>query len=182
MAQKPLILPVNEKSPSWGRNCFIAPNATLVGDVILGDNCTVWFGAIIRGDVSPIRIGHTSNIQDGVVIHGTFGKSETKIGNHVSIAHNAVVHGCTIEDGVLVGMNAVIMDNAIIGTGCVIAAGAVVLENTICEAGYIYAGMPAKKIKPVGEDVKERIRITPLNYTWYAKWFDSSINPLIKYD
>lgn len=166
-----LILPVLDKLPTWGNDCFIAQNATIVGDVVLGDNCSVWFNAVIRGDVNQIRIGNNSNIQDGAVIHCTYQKSATIIGNNVSVGHNALVHGCTLQDHVLVGMGAIIMDHAIIEPYCIIAAGAVVLENTICESGYLYAGMPAKKIKPITETQRELLRRLPSNYIMYSKWF-----------
>ena len=143
----PVILPVNGISPKMGNDCFIAPNATIVGDVVMGDFCSVWFSAVIRGDVNSIRLGNKVNIQDGAVIHCTFERSKTYIGNNVSVGHNAIVHGCVIEDNVLVGMGSIIMDNAHIGTNSIIAAGAVVLENTIVEPGSIYAGVPAKKVK-----------------------------------
>ena len=141
----PIILPVKNISPAFGQNCFIAPNATIVGDVIMGDDCSIWFNAVIRGDVNSIRVGNKVNIQDGVVIHCTYQKTKTNIGNNVSIGHNAIVHGCTIYDNVLIGMGAIIMDNAEIGSNTIIAAGAVVLEETKIPEGSIYAGIPAKK-------------------------------------
>jgi len=137
----------------------------------MGDNCTVWFNAVVRGDVHSITIGNNTNIQDGVVIHCTYQKAKTVIGSNVSIAHNAVVHGCTIEDNVLIGMGAIVMDDAVIGTGSVIAAGAVVLPKTIVEPGSIYAGMPAKRVKEVGAEMKAVIDRTAKNYPMYAKWF-----------
>ena len=143
----PFILPVKGVLPEMGANCFIAPNATIVGDVIMGDDCSVWFNAVIRGDVNSIRMGNKVNVQDGAVIHCTYQKSQTIIGNNVSIGHNAIIHGCVIADNVLVGMGAIVMDNVQIGSNCIIAAGAVVLENTVIEAGSIYGGVPAKKLK-----------------------------------
>jgi len=166
-----LLMEVEGKSPEFGDNCWLAPNATVVGDVVMGKNCTVWFNAVIRGDVNTIRIGDDSNIQDGVVIHGTYQKSGTQIGNNVSIAHNAVIHGCTIHDNVLVGMGAIIMDGAVVNSGSVIAAGAVVLANTVVEANSIFAGMPAKKVKDVGPEMVEVIVRTAKNYPMYAEWF-----------
>src|SRR5215211_3924088 len=139
-----LILPVEENFPSWGEACFIAPNATIVGDVVMGNECSVWFNAVVRGDVNSIRIGNKVNIQDGAVIHCTYKRTQTVIGNNVSIGHNALVHGCTIEDNVLIGMGAIIMDKAQIGSNSIIAAGAVVLEETIVPPGTIFAGVPAK--------------------------------------
>lgn len=171
MNQNPLILPVEGKYPNWGRDCFIADNATLVGDVTMGDKCSVWFTAVIRGDVNYIKIGHHTNIQDGAIIHATYKKAATNIGNYVNIGHRALVHGCTLKDYVLVGMGAIIMDNAVVEEYVIIAAGAVVLENTICESGFLYAGMPAKKIKPLTDEQKELLRKLPDNYVMYAGWF-----------
>ncbi len=167
----PVILPVEDKNPIWGTNCFIAQNATIVGDVTMGDNCSVWFNAVIRGDVNSITIGHETNIQDGAVIHATYQKAATVIGNRVSIGHNAIVHGCTLEDNILIGMGAIVMDNAIVEPYCIIAAGAVVLENTRCESGYLYAGMPAKKIKPITGMQRALLDKLPDNYMMYSDWF-----------
>lgn len=167
----PVILPVKGVSPTLPDSCFIAENATIVGDVILGENCSVWFNAIIRGDVNFIRIGDYTNIQDGVVIHCTYKKAGTTIGNYVSIGHNALVHGCTLEDHVLIGMGAIVMDHAVVEEFVIIAAGAVVLENTICESGYLYAGIPAKKIKPITEEQRAMLKQLPHNYVLYSKWF-----------
>jgi carbonic anhydrase/acetyltransferase-like protein (isoleucine patch superfamily) len=166
-----LILPVHGISPTIGPDCFLADNATIVGDVVLGRACTVWFTAVIRGDVNSIRIGDESNIQDGAVLHCTYQTAALTIGSRVSIGHRALVHGCTVQDDVLIGMGAIIMDHAVIGAGCLIAAGAVVLENTICEPGYLYAGVPAKKIKPVSEVQAAGLRRTASNYQLYASWF-----------
>ncbi|MEY2705663.1 MAG: hypothetical protein RL407_1725 [Bacteroidota bacterium] len=166
------ILKVNGIAPVFGDNCWLAPNATVVGDVHLGKNCTVWFNAVIRGDVHEIRIGDDTNIQDGAIIHCTYQKAATYIGNQVSIAHNAIVHGCTIHDRVLIGMGAIVMDGAIIHSNSVIAAGAVVLAGTVVEEGSIYAGMPAKKVKAIGENMEEVILRTAKNYPKYATWFE----------
>jgi len=166
-----LIKSVRGFSPKFGNNCFIADNATVVGEVTMGDNCTVWFNAVVRGDVHSITIGNNTNIQDGAVIHCTYQKSKTVIGNNVSVAHNAIVHGCTIEDNVLIGMAAIVMDDAVIGAGSVIAAGAVVLAGTKVEPGSIYAGMPAKKVKNTGAEMTEVIARTARNYPMYAEWF-----------
>jgi carbonic anhydrase/acetyltransferase-like protein (isoleucine patch superfamily) len=166
-----IIKSVRGYSPQIGNNCFLADNAVLVGDVVLGDQCTVWFNAVVRGDVNSIIIGNNTNIQDGVVIHCTYQKSKTVIGNNVSIAHNAVVHGCTVEDNVLIGMGAIIMDDAVIGTGSVIAAGAIVLPKTLVAPGSIYAGIPAKKVKVTGAEMMEVIQRTARNYPMYASWF-----------
>ena len=166
-----IILPVKGIHPKWGSNCFIAPNATLVGTVQMGDNCSVWFNAVIRADVNSITIGNNTNIQDGAVIHATYLKAATSIGDRVSIGHNAIVHGCILNNNVLVGMGAIVMDNAIVEEYTIIAAGAVVLENTICESGFIYAGTPAKKIKPITEAQRALLNKLPDNYIMYADWF-----------
>jgi len=166
-----VILPVLDKLPVWGDNCFIAPNATIVGDVTLGNNCSVWFNAVIRGDVNTISIGNDSNIQDGAVIHATYQKTGTYIGNRVSVGHNAIVHGCVLNDHVLIGMGAIVMDNAVVEQYCIIAAGAVVLEKTICESGFLYAGIPAKKIKPITEEQRALLNKLPDNYILYSDWF-----------
>jgi gamma-carbonic anhydrase len=166
-----IIKEVRGFSPKLGKNCFLAENAVVVGEVSMGDNCTVWFNAVIRGDVHSITIGDNTNIQDGAVIHCTYQKAKTVIGSNVSIAHNAIVHGCTVEDNVLIGMGAIVMDDAIIGSNSVIAAGAVVLAGTIVEPGSIYAGMPARKIKDIGSEMKAVIERTAKNYPMYAEWF-----------
>ena len=167
-----LILPVKGVLPTFGNNCFIAPNATIAGDVIMGDDCSVWFNAVIRGDVNSIRFGNKVNVQDGAIIHCTYQKAKTVVGNNVSIGHNAIVHGCVIDDNVLVGMGAIVMDNAHIGSNSIIAAGAVVLENTIAEPGSIYAGVPAKKIKNIPEEmISGEINRIANNYVMYAEWF-----------
>ena len=166
-----LIKAVRGIAPTLGENCFLADNATVVGEVVMGDNCTVWFNAVVRGDVHSITIGNNTNIQDGAVIHCTYQKAKTVIGNNVSVAHNAIVHGCTIGDNVLIGMGAIVMDNAVIGDNSVIAAGAVVLAGTIVEPGSIYAGMPAKKVKAITDEMKEVIVRTARNYPMYAEWF-----------
>jgi carbonic anhydrase/acetyltransferase-like protein (isoleucine patch superfamily) len=166
-----VILPVLDKSPQWGDDCFIAPNATLVGDVTMGNNCSVWFNAVVRGDVNKITIGNDSNIQDGAVIHATYQKAATVIGNRVSVGHNAIVHGCMVHDHVLIGMGAIVMDNAVVNEYCIIAAGAVVLENTVCETGFLYAGTPAKKIKPVTDEQRALLNKLPDNYMLYSGWF-----------
>ena len=167
-----LILPVKDVLPKFGGNCFLAPNATIVGDVVMGDDCSVWFNAVIRGDVNSIRLGNKVNVQDGAIIHCTYQKANTVIGNNVSIGHNAIVHGCVIEDNVLVGMGAIVMDNAHVGSNSIIAAGAVVLEKTIVEPGSIYAGVPAKKVKNIPEEmISGEINRIANNYVMYADWF-----------
>ena len=168
-----LILPVQGKSPEFGNECFVAPNATIVGDVKMGDECSVWFNAVIRGDVNYIKIGNRVNIQDGAIIHCTYQKYPTNIGNNVSIGHNAMVHGCTIHDNVLIGMGSIVMDDCIVHSNAIIAAGAVVLEGTIVEAGCIYAGVAAKKVKEVSRDlIQGEINRISNNYVKYASWFE----------
>jgi Carbonic anhydrases/acetyltransferases, isoleucine patch superfamily len=166
-----LILPVLDKSPLIAEACFLAPNSTIVGDVEIGHHCSVWFNAVIRGDVNYIRIGNYTNIQDGAVIHCTYKKCGTSIGNYVNVGHQAMVHGCIVEDHVLIGMGAIVMDNAIIESNVIIAAGAVVLENTRCESGFLYAGVPAKKIKALTKEQKELLLQLPHNYVLYSSWF-----------
>jgi len=169
----PVILPVKEVYPKWGDECFIAPNATIVGDVVIGHSCSIWFNAVIRGDVNAITIGNESNIQDGAVIHATYLKASTHIGNRVSVGHNAIVHGCIVKDNVLIGMGAIVMDNAVIEEFCIIAAGSVVLEHTVCETGFLYAGTPAKKIKPITDEQRALLTKLPDNYIMYACWFNT---------
>lgn len=168
----PIILPVKGVHPIIHDSCFIAENATVVGDVVIEEYCSIWFNAVIRGDVNSIRIGKYTNIQDGVVIHCTYKKASTTIGNYVSIGHNALVHGCILKDNVLIGMGAIVMDDAVVEEFVIIAAGAVVLENTICESGYIYAGIPAKKIKAISIEQREMLKQLPHNYVMYSKWFE----------
>ena len=166
------IYPVNGMSPEMGSDCFVAPNATIVGDVVMGSQCSVWFNAVVRGDVNSIRMGNKVNVQDGAVVHCTFQKTKTLIGNNVSIGHNAIVHGCVIDDNVLIGMGAIVMDNVHIGSNSIIAAGAVVLENTIVESGTIYAGVPAKKVKDISQElISGEINRIADNYLKYSGWF-----------
>src|SRR5690606_35418286 len=167
-----LILPVKGISPQIPDSCFVAPNATIVGDVIMGEECSIWFNAVIRGDVNSIRIGDKVNIQDGACIHCTYEKTKTLIGNNVSIGHNAIVHGCKIEDNVLIGVGAIVMDNAHIGSNSIIAAGAVVLEDTVVPEGRIFAGVPAKKVKDISVQlVKGELERIANNYLMYSSWF-----------
>lgn len=169
------ILTVQGKEPQFGENCFVAPNATIVGDVIMGNECSVWFNAVIRGDVHYIKMGNKVNVQDGAIIHCTYLKHPTNIGNNVSIGHNAMVHGCTIHDNVLIGMGSIVMDGCVVNSNAIIAAGAVVLEGTIVEAGSIYAGVPAKKVKAVSEElINGEINRISNNYVKYASWFDQA--------
>lgn len=167
-----IILPVLGNAPQFGSNCFVAPNATIVGDVVMGNECSVWFNAVIRGDVHYIRMGNKVNVQDGAVIHCTYQKNPTEIGNNVSIGHNALVHGCTIEDNVLIGMGAIVMDRCVVHSNSIIAAGAVVLEGTVVEAGSIYAGVPARKVKDISRElIAGEIDRIANNYVKYAGWF-----------
>jgi carbonic anhydrase/acetyltransferase-like protein (isoleucine patch superfamily) len=167
-----LILAVKGVTPQFGSNCYIAPNATITGDVIMGNDCSIWFNTVIRGDVNSIRMGNKVNVQDGAIIHCTYLKAKTEIGNNVSIGHNAIVHGCVIADNVLIGMGAIVMDNAQIGSNCIIAAGSVVLENTIVEEGSIYGGIPAKKLKDIpAHMISGEINRIADNYVMYASWY-----------
>jgi len=167
-----LIKPVKGISPKFGNNCYLAENATIVGDVIMGDDCSVWFNAVVRGDVHYIKMGNKVNVQDGACIHCTYQKAPTNIGNNVSIGHNAIVHGCTVHDNVLIGMGAIVMDHCVIGSNSIIAAGAVVLENTQVEPGSVYAGVPAKKVKDINPDhIKGEIERIANNYVMYGGWF-----------
>lgn len=168
----PLILPVEGKSPQMGEDCYVAENATIVGDVVMGDQCSVWFQAVVRGDVHRIRMGNKVNVQDGAIVHCTYQKAPTTIGNNVSIGHRAIVHGCTIHDNVLIGMGAIVMDNCVIHENCIIAAGSVVLENTIVESGSVYAGVPAKKVKDLTPELFQgEVQRIANNYIKYASWF-----------
>lgn len=167
-----LIKTVRGYSPKLGKDCWLAENATIVGEVTTGDQCSFWFQSVIRGDVNFIKIGDRVNIQDGAIIHGTYEKAGTTIGNDVSIGHRAMVHGCTIEDNVLIGMGAIVMDHAHIPSHCLIAAGAVVLENSKLESGFIYAGVPAKKMKPIStERLNGTIKRISKAYIKYASWY-----------
>lgn len=166
-----LIKSIKGIKPVFGINVYMAENSTIIGDVIIGDNCSIWFSAVIRGDVNSIKIGNNVNVQDGAIIHCTFNKSVTTLGNNISIGHNAIVHGCTIHDNVLVGMGAIVMDGAIIESNSIIAAGAVVLESTHVKSGTLYAGVPAKKVKDLNEDQSEElIRGIANNYLIYSSW------------
>ena len=168
----PVLLPVKGTLPTFGNDCYIAPNATIVGDVVMGDNCSIWFNTVLRGDVNIIRMGNKVNVQDGAIIHCTYQKAATIIGNNVSIGHNAIVHGCVIEDNVLIGMGAIVMDNVLVGSNSIIAAGAVVLENTQVEPGSIYAGVPAKKVKDISQEkISGEINRIADNYVMYSGWF-----------
>jgi len=168
------ILSLQGKDPQFGENCFIAPNATIAGDVTMGNDCSIWFNAVLRGDVHYIKMGNKVNVQDGAVIHCTYLKHPTTIGNNVSIGHNALVHGCTIHDNVLIGMGSIVMDGCVVHSNSIIAAGAVVLEGTIVEEGSIYAGVPAKKVKMVSEAmITGEINRIADNYVKYSSWFEA---------
>lgn len=166
-----LIKSVNGKTPSIPEDCYIAENATIIGDVTVGHSCSIWFNAVVRGDVHFIKIGDKVNIQDGAVIHCTYQKHPTTIGNNVSIGHNAIVHGCTVHDNVLIGMGAIVMDNCIVESNSIVAAGAVVTQNTVVESGSIYAGVPAKKVKDIDQsDFAGEISRIANNYVMYSGW------------
>jgi carbonic anhydrase/acetyltransferase-like protein (isoleucine patch superfamily) len=166
------ILEVKGVAPVMGTNCFVAPNATIAGDVVMGDDCSIWFNAVIRGDVNSIRIGNKVNIQDGAVLHCTYQKTTVQLGNNVSIGHNAIVHGCKVDDNVLIGMGAIVMDNCEIGSNTIIAAGAVLTEGTKVPSGCIYAGVPAKKVKDISEElIHGEIDRIANNYLMYSSWF-----------
>jgi len=169
----PIIKAVNGKHPQISEDCYLAENATIVGDVLIGTECSIWFNAVVRGDVHYIKMGNKVNVQDGAIIHCTYQKAATTIGNNVSIGHRAIVHGCTIKDNVLIGMGAIVMDHAVVEENVLIAAGAVVLENSHLESGYIYAGVPAKKVKQLSEgQFKDSIERIANNYVMYASWFE----------
>ena len=167
-----LVITCREKTPKFGNECFIAETATIIGDLSCGDQCSFWFNSVVRGDVHYIKMGNKVNVQDGAIVHCTYERFPVNIGNNVSIGHNAIVHGCTIHDNVLIGMGAIVMDNVVVEEGSIIAAGAVVLENTIVESGSIYAGVPAKKVKSVDlELVNGQINRIANNYVKYSSWY-----------
>jgi carbonic anhydrase/acetyltransferase-like protein (isoleucine patch superfamily) len=166
-----LIKTVNNIHPVCGKNCYLADNATIIGDVTMGDDCSVWFNAVVRGDVNSITIGNKVNVQDGAVIHCTYQKAKTIIGNNVNIGHNAIIHGCTLEDEVLIGMGAIVMDHAVVQKHSIVAAGALILENTVVESGYIYAGVPARKVKPITDEQRNLLAELPDRYVMYSGWF-----------
>ncbi|MEI6143689.1 MAG: gamma carbonic anhydrase family protein [Mariniphaga sp.] len=170
-----IIKTLRGKTPVLGSNCFLAENAVIIGDITMGDHCSIWYGVVVRGDVNYIKIGDNVNIQDNAVIHGTFEKSPTNIGNNVSIAHGAIVHGCTIHDNVLIGMNAVVLDDSVIHSNSIVAAGAVVTKGTVIESGAVYAGSPAKKIKDMSPELLEgEINRIANNYHKYAGWYQEA--------
>ena len=170
----PIIREVRGKSPVFGKDCFIAENATIVGDVEMGDQCSIWYNAVIRGDVHYIRMGNRVNVQDGAVIHCTYQKAPTVIGDHVSIAHNAIVHGCTVHDLVLIGMGSIIMDGCVVESNSIIAAGAVLTKGTHVPAGSVFAGMPARKIRDISPELSQgEIERIARNYVTYASWFET---------
>ncbi|MEG1587323.1 MAG: gamma carbonic anhydrase family protein [Bacteroidales bacterium] len=168
-----LIKPLRGFTPIIGEDCFLADNATIIGDVIIGDQCSIWFNTVLRGDVNSIRIGNRVNIQDGSVLHTLYQKSTIEIGDDVSIGHNVTIHGAKIRDFALIGMGAVVMDDAVVGEGAIIAAGSVVLSKTIIEPGALYAGAPAKFVKKVDpEQSREINQKIATNYLMYSKWYD----------
>ena len=168
-----IIKKLNGHTPKCGKNCFLADNAAIIGDVEMGNDCSIWFGAVLRGDVHSIRIGNKVNIQDNATIHATYKKSPTNIGNNVSIAHNAVIHGCTIKDNVLIGMGAIVLDDAVVESNTIVAAGSVVTKGTVVESGWVYAGTPAKKMKQLGEELlKGEVERIVNAYSMYASWYE----------
>lgn len=169
-----LVKSIKGIKPKWGADCYLAENATIVGDVTLGNECSVWFNAVVRGDVHSIKIGNRVNIQDGAIIHCTYKKHPTQIGDNVSIGHNALVHGCTVHNNVLIGMGSIVMDNCVVHSNSIVAAGAVLLENTIVESGCIYAGVPAKKVKEINEEQSAAlIKGIANNYVEYKSWLEN---------
>lgn len=167
-----LIKSVRGFTPKYGKNCFFAENATLIGHLIMGDDCSIWYQAVVRGDVNSITIGNRVNIQDGAIIHGTYERSATTIGDDVSIGHNAIVHGCNIKDRVLIGMGSIIMDDSVVESNSIIAAGSVLPKNTIVPEGSVFAGIPAKKIKEISPELQQgKIERIAANYIEYASWF-----------
>jgi len=168
----PLIRSLSGINPKFGENCFLAENATIIGDVEMGDHCSVWYGAVIRGDVNSIRIGNHTNVQDNAVIHATYKISPTRIGNYVTIAHGAVVHGCTVHDNVMIGINAVVLDDAVIESNTIIAAGAVVTKGSHMEPGSVYAGIPARRVKEISPELLEgEVKRIAAAYEMYAGWY-----------
>ena len=168
-----LVKSIKGIKPKWGADCYLAENATIVGDVTLGNECSVWFNAVVRGDVHSIKIGNRVNIQDGAIIHCTYKKHPTQIGDNVSIGHNALVHGCTVHNNVLIGMGSIVMDNCVVHSNSIVAAGAVLLENTVVESGCIYAGVPAKKVKEINEEQSAAlIKGIANNYVEYKSWLE----------
>ncbi len=167
-----IVKELNKKKPQFGTNCYIAENAVIVGEVTMGNDCSVWYSAVLRGDVHFIKMGNKVNIQDGAVVHCTYKKSPTTIGNNVSVGHNAIVHGCTINDNVLIGMGSIVMDDCIVESNSIIAAGAVVTQGTVVESGTIYAGVPAKKVKDISQElISGQIDRIANNYVEYASWY-----------
>ncbi len=172
-----IIKQVRGFDPQFGNNCFLADNAVVIGEVIVGDEVSIWFNTVLRGDVNFIKVGNRTNIQDGVVIHGSYKRSSTTIGNEVTIGHNAIVHGCTLEDRVLIGMGAIVMDQAYVQSGSIVAAGSVVLEGTKIPSGSVFAGTPAKKVKEVDDKLFQIFQRTANNYIFYSSWYRDGTEP-----
>ncbi len=167
-----LIKSIDGKTPSFGEDCYLSENATVIGDFSCGSQCSFWFNSVVRADVNSISFGNKVNVQDGAIVHCTYEKYPTSIGNNVSIGHNAIVHGCTIKDNVLIGMGAIVMDDCVVNQHTIIAAGAILTQGTITEEGYIYAGIPARKIKPAGKNLIEgEIERIANNYIKYSSWY-----------
>ena len=167
-----LIRPLNGTTPRFGKNCFLAETAVIIGDVATGDECSIWYGAVLRGDVNPIRLGNRVNIQDGAVLHTLHRKSVVEIGDNVSVGHNATVHGARVEHDCLIGMGATLLDNAVVHSGTIVAAGALVLSNQECEPGCVYAGVPAKKVKTLTSEQHRMITLNAEHYLTYSSWYE----------
>ena len=167
-----LIKSVRGFTPKWGEHCFLADNATIIGDVTMGDDCSVWFNTVLRGDVNTIHIGNRVNIQDGSVLHTLYEKSVVNIGDDVSIGHNVTLHGATVERLALIGMGATVLDHAVVGEGAIVAAGALVLANTIIEPYTLWGGVPARYIKKVEKEQNKELNQKIANgYLMYAEWY-----------
>lgn len=166
---------LNGKSPRWGKNCFIAPTADLIGDVTIGDESSIWFQCVLRGDVCPIEIGDYTNIQDGTVIHGTYQRHDVKIGNYVTVGHKAMLHGCEIGDEAFVGMGSILLDGSKMQPQSFLAAGSLLTEGSVAESGWLYVGSPAKKIRPLKPEEQKFLRQSANNYLTYKSWYDPSV-------
>jgi len=169
-----LIRTLNGITPRLGENCFVAENATIIGRVVTGADCSFWYNCVLRGDVNELILGDRVNIQDGAILHGTYERSPTRLGNDVTVGHRAIVHGCTVHDGTLIGMGSIVMDDAVIHSGSIVAAGAVVLEKTIVEPNCIYAGTPARKVKELDPELSaQALRAIAAKYVMYSGWYVS---------
>lgn len=172
-----LLKTLKGKTPKIGKNCFLAETATLIGEVEIGDNCSIWYSAVLRGDVHYIKVGNNTNIQDNATVHATYKKSPTNIGSNVTIAHGAIIHGCTLNDNVMIGMNAVVLDNAVVESNSIVAAGSVVTKGTVVESGSVYAGVPAKKVKDISSELLNgEVNRIANSYGMYAGWYKEEDN------